>query len=77
MQDVRDVGEFGQPIARADHAALFPRLRSEQPGNYSCESLPLMRKLTALDEVRFYLVERNSLFVSPRPRDKHILNIFP
>jgi len=34
-------------------------------------------QLAALDESRFYLIRRNSLFVPPRTREEHILDVFP
>jgi hypothetical protein len=36
-----------------------------------------MSQLAALDKARFYLFEWNSLFMPPRPGEKHILDVFP
>jgi hypothetical protein len=36
-----------------------------------------LRELATLDEFRFYLVQRNALFMPTRPGDENILNVFP
>ncbi len=57
-------------ILAGTRAILFPRLRSTKPGNSPGE-------LAALNEARLDLFKWDPLFVTPRPGDKNILDIFP